>query len=103
VPIARQAELDSEIATLLHPTHLYSRHEVLARPSPVPACPGAYGWWFRGLPARMDTQGCARQGDRTLLYVGISPAPPPANGRPPSKQNLRKRLRQHYTRTAPWL
>jgi hypothetical protein len=34
------------------------------------------------------------------LYVGISPSPPPANGRPPSRQNLRKRLRQHYARTA---
>jgi hypothetical protein len=32
--------------------------------------------------------------------VGISPDRPPANGRAASKQNLRKRLRQHYTRTA---
>ena len=31
---------------------------------------------------------------------GQGPSPPPANGRPPSRQNLRKRLRQHYGRTA---
>jgi hypothetical protein len=28
--------------------------------------------------------------------VGISPKPPPANGTPPSRQQLRSRLRQHY-------
>jgi hypothetical protein len=98
--MTRQAELDSEIATFLQPAHLYSQQEVLDRPSPVPACAGVYGWWFRRLPAPIDISGCARQGGQTLLYVGISPAPPPANGRPPSKQNLRKRLRQHHARTA---
>ena len=59
-----------------------------------------YGWWFRHLPAPIDVPGFARQGGHTFLYIGISPAPPPANDRPPSRQNLRKRLRQHYARTA---
>jgi hypothetical protein len=93
--------LDSEIAAFVSPARLYSQQEVLDRPSPVPACAGAYGWWFRDLPDdRIDSRRCKRQHDRTLLYVGISPSPPPANGRPPSRQNLRKRLRQHYARTA---
>ena len=36
----------------------------------------------------------------TLLYAGISPNRPPQNGRPPSKQNLRERIRYHYTGNA---
>jgi hypothetical protein len=93
-------ELGSEIAAFLNPAHLHSRQEVLARPSPVPAADGVYGWWFRRLPAPIDTRGCARHHGRTLLYIGISPSRPPANGRPASRQNLRKRLRQHYARSA---
>ena len=54
--MARQDELDSEIAAFLNPAHLFSWQEVLTRPSPVPASPGVYGWWFRNLPAPIDTQ-----------------------------------------------
>jgi hypothetical protein len=97
-PMARQDEL--EIAAFLHPTHLYSREQVLAGPSPVPASPGVYGWWFRNLPAPVDIQGCIRNGGLPLLYIGISPSRPPSNGGAPSRQNLRKRLRQHYDRSA---
>jgi hypothetical protein len=32
----------------------------------------------------------------TLLYVGISPKEPPANGRAASQSTLRKRLQTHY-------
>lgn len=32
----------------------------------------------------------------TLLYAGISPSQPPANGKGPSRQNIRKRIRYHY-------
>lgn len=31
-----------------------------------------------------------------MLYVGISPRKPPANGRPPSSQTLRSRIRYHF-------
>ena len=31
-----------------------------------------------------------------LLYAGISPNRPPQNGRSPSKQNLRDRIKYHY-------
>lgn len=98
--MARRGELDSEIATFLHPAHLYSQEDVLDRPSRVPASPGVYGWWFRGLPPLVDARGCATCNGLPLLYIGISPKRPPSNGRPGSKQNLRKRLRQHYDRTA---
>jgi len=98
--MARQAKLDGEIATFLHPTHLYSQQEVLTRPSPVPASPGVYGWWFRGLPGPVDIQGCATRDGLPLLYIGISPSRPPISGKPASRQNLRKRLRQHYDRSA---
>ena len=93
-------EPDSEIVRFLNPEHQHSRCEVLATPPPVPAKNGVYGWWFRSLPARIDISGCSRRQGLTLMYVGISPDRPPANGRAASKQNLRKRLRQHYTRTA---
>ena len=35
-----------------------------------------------------------------LLYVGISPGPPPRNGKAPSSQNLYRRIRDHYTGNA---
>lgn len=90
----------SEVAEFVNPAYLFSRSEVLARPSPVPPKPGVYGWWFRALPAPMDTSGCVPRQGSTLLYVGLSPDQPPRNGRPASRQNLRKRLRQHYSRSA---
>lgn len=40
------------------------------------------------------------RGDRTLLYVGISPKAPPLNGKPPSRQTMRSRVRYHYTGNA---
>jgi len=44
----------------------------------------------------VDTSGCLEVDGRRLLYVGISPKPPPANGTPASRQQLRSRLHQHY-------
>lgn len=77
-----------------------SRSEVLATPSPVPAGPGAYGWWFRELPADIDGRGCVSREGLTLLYAGISPKKPPTNGRGPSRQTLRSRIKTHYTGNA---
>ncbi|NMM90848.1 hypothetical protein B2J88_42085 [Rhodococcus sp. SRB_17] len=77
-----------------------ARAEVLVRPCPVPASPGVYGWWFRELPADIDTSGCAKKDGLTLLYTGISPSAPPTNGKPPSTQNIRKRIRTHYSGNA---
>lgn len=74
----------------------FTREEVFAEPCPVPSEPGVYGWWFRAIPGTIDVSGCEQKDDLTLLYVGISPTPPPTNGKPPSTQDLRKRIRYHF-------
>jgi hypothetical protein len=81
---------------LLRPTRLWTRPEVLARPSPVPATAGVYAWYLARLPIPIDTSSCVRIDGRLLLYVGISPKPPPINGARSSRQHLRARLEQHY-------
>ncbi len=87
---------DTVLDQLLHPSKLWSRAEVLQRPSPVPREPGVYGWYFRGIPPSVPTDGCHRHADLTLLYVGISPRRAPENGVPPSRQQLRKRVSYHF-------
>jgi hypothetical protein len=79
---------------------LWSREEVLARPSPAPAAPGVYAWYFDEIPGVADGEGCVAAGEFSLLYVGISPKAPPANGRSPSRSTLRQRLRTHYAGNA---
>lgn len=74
----------------------FTREEVFSDPCPVPEEPGANGWWFRTVPAGIDVSGCRQRDGLTLLYVGISPTRPPASGKPPSTQNLRKRVKYHY-------
>ncbi|MFD3519467.1 GIY-YIG nuclease family protein [Streptomyces sp. NPDC058653] len=75
-----------DVDDLRSPDHLWSAGEVLARPSPVPATAGVYGWYFDqspypGLPAEQ------------LLYVGIAPRRMATKA---SKQNLRTRVRYHF-------
>ena len=79
---------------------MYTRQAVLATPSPVPKDPGVYGWWFGDLPTPLDTSACLTRDGCTLLYTGISPKAPPANGRAPSSQRLRDRVRYHFTGNA---
>lgn len=80
---------------------IHSRAEVLVRQSPVPREPGIYGWWFDELPAsEIDVQACKSRDGLTLLYAGISPKEPPRNGRAPSKEALRSRIKTHYTGNA---
>ena len=80
---------------LLRPTRLWSRTDVLSRPSPVPLAPGVYAWWMKEVPMGLDTAGCLTKDELTLLYVGISPKRPSATGTA-SAQNLRTRIRNHY-------
>lgn len=79
---------------------LHARAQVLGRPSPVPGAAGLYGWYFRAIPPGVDVEGCHVLDGLTLLYVGISPKEPPANGRAPSKSTLRQRLKTHYAGNA---
>ena len=88
------------ISRFLNPPRVFSRDEVLSRPSPVPAAGGVYGWWFRGLPALIDTTGCRKHDSLVLLYVGISPRRPPTIGQAASRQHIRQRLRMHYAGNA---
>lgn len=81
---------------LVRPARLWTREEVLARPSPVPAVAGIYAWYFSPLPIEVDTSGCVQVDGWRLLYVGISPKAPPTNGATASRQQLGSRLRQHY-------
>ena len=85
---------------LTRPSKLWSRAEVLARPSPIPSSPGVYAWYFRELPWPMAVQDCVEHDGSTLLYIGIAPKRPPANGRPASRQTLRDRIRYHYSGNA---
>jgi hypothetical protein len=80
--------------------HVFTHHDVLSHPSPVPSQDGVYGWWFRRLPPVVVAGGCCRYQDLTLLYVGISPKQPPSNGRPASTQSLLERIKYHYTGNA---
>jgi hypothetical protein len=74
----------------------FTRDEVFGEPCPVPSEPGVFGWWFRTLPTELDVSGCEQRDGLTLLYVGISPTPPPASGKPPVSEDLRKRIRYHF-------
>jgi len=74
----------------------YTRDEIFADPCPVPDQAGAHGWWFRDIPGAIDISHCEQRDGWTLLYVGISPGPPRAGGKPHSPQDLRKRIRYHY-------
>ena len=85
---------------LLHPAVVHSRADVLARPSAVPSVAGLYAWYFDEPVPGVPRDGCHVTDHGTLLYVGISPGPPPRNGKAPSTQNLYKRVRYHYTGNA---
>lgn len=82
-----------KIFPITPPTHLFSRAEVLRRPSPVPVSNGLYAWYFREIPAVVPTDGCVTLDGCTLLYLGI--APDKAN-KPNSRASLLSRIRQHY-------
>jgi len=81
---------------LKHPQRLVNRSKVIGRSSIVPAVPGIYAWYFKISPSRyIDFESCWQYEGARLLYVGISPSKPPKNGKAPSKETLRKRIRTH--------
>lgn len=88
--------LEGEALQLLTPPRLFSRAEVLTRPCPIPAVAGVYAWYFDEIPAGVPVDGCRTIGGHTLLYVGISPKKPSADGLKPSRQTMRTRVTYHY-------
>jgi hypothetical protein len=90
----------NEVEAFVAPARVFSRQDVLVRPSPVPARPGVYGWWFRRWPSLTSADHCCHHRGLALLYAGISPDRPPSNGRPASKQSLAGRIRYHYAGNA---
>jgi hypothetical protein len=88
--------MNDVIDQLMRPEVLASRREVIGRSSVVPPEPGIYAWYFRELPSSsIEEQGCWQWQSKKLLYTGISPSAPPRNGKPPSTQNIRKRIAYH--------
>lgn len=84
------------MSKLLAPARLFTRTDVLARPSAVPAAAGVYAWYFDEVPDQVPVDGCRSAHGHTLLYVGISPKRPSADGLKLSRQTLRTRVRYHY-------
>ena len=84
----------ADLNPLLSPERVWNRGDVLSTEA-VPLSPGVYAWWFREIPLDVPTEGCVARNGLKLLYVGIAPKAPPANGTPPSKQTLRSRIRYH--------
>ena len=78
---------------ILNPKVLYSRSDVLSKPSPVPTANGIYAWYFDEVPGITPTAGCVTSNGKTLLYLGISPD---KASKPNSTQNLNKRVTYHY-------
>lgn len=82
--------VDSVRESILNPSRVYSRDDILDQPCPVPNQAGIYGWYFREIPPEVPTRECKRHDGFTLLYLGISPS------RPSSKGTLRARIKTHY-------
>jgi hypothetical protein len=82
-------------ADLLEPQRLWSRAEILAQPNSVPRAPGIYAWYFREIPPGVPHHDCIAYKGLTLLYIGIAPTRPPANGKAASTRTLANRLREH--------
>lgn len=92
--------MQDAISSLTQPARLWTRHDVITRPCPIPTAPGIYAWYFRTYPAIIPAEDCVRHDGYTLLYIGISPREPSANGQFVSLQTLRSRIRQHYSLNA---
>ncbi len=83
------------LESLIHPDKVYSRTEVLPRETPLPQSPGVYAWFFKEIPPKVPIENCIKFNDLHLLYIGISLQKPQRKGKP-SKQTLRKRIKNHY-------
>ncbi|MHA6522939.1 GIY-YIG nuclease family protein [Tessaracoccus sp. G1721] len=87
---------DLHVAALLAPARLTSRAEALARSTPLPAQSGVYAWYFDAPPPGVPTDGVHSSEFGHLFYVGIAPREQRRSDSRPSKQDLRKRIRNHF-------
>lgn len=87
----------SNLFPIIPPERLFSRAEVLQRPSPVPKANGLYAWYFSDVPAVVPTDNCLKFDGKALLYIGIAPD---KINKPNSRATLLKRIRQHYSGNA---
>jgi hypothetical protein len=85
---------------LVQPRKLWSRGEILSRPTPAPKSSGLYAWYFRNLPGTVPTADCVTCNGLPLLYVGIAPSAPPASGKSGSSRTLYDRLCNHLRSNA---
>ncbi len=82
------------LAAFRRPMRVFTRPELIADPSLIPAAPGIYGWYFNEMP-HPDLPGVRTRFDEwSLLYIGIAP------GRAGSNSNLRTRINTHLRATA---
>jgi hypothetical protein len=86
-------ELEDLRYQLIYVAKLYSWAELTANHLP-PSKSGVYAWFFASPPCSVPVDGCIHRERRTLLYVGISPES--RN----SGQNLRQRIRYHFSGNA---
>ncbi len=82
-------DVDAILESIGNGAPLLSRAEALEQPSPVPAEPGVYAWFFSRVSGLFPIAGSATRDSFELLYLGIAPS------RPGSKSSLRRRLRGH--------
>lgn len=93
---ADTTEISRAIDTLLQPTILLTREEVLSKATVLPKAPGIYAWYFAKVPEGIPTDDLHKLDDGYLLYAGISPKKPRREDGKPSSGTLRSRLRSHY-------
>ena len=67
LPLQERRQGSDACHDLLRPQRLWSRAEILSRPSPVPKAPGVYAWYFRNLDSLVPTLDCLAAGEFTLL------------------------------------
>ena len=85
---------------LLNPSKVWSRAEILAKPSPAPEESGLYVWYFADVPDLVPTGDCIQFGDRFLLYCGICPRRSSPSGSQRKRRTLSKRLKDHFSGNA---
>jgi hypothetical protein len=84
-----------ETTTLLAPSKLWTRAEVLARPCLAQFQPASMRGFLIGVLREFSSEGLLRSFGCVLLYVGIAPGTASESGRS-SGQTLRDRLRYHF-------